>query len=464
MFMKEKNDSFAVSSWNLAMKNRFLIFGFFVCCGAQTTFSAIGDGWVVRVRNSGDESQLGIKGFAVEASLDREHRIFKVRGKTRQAVQNFVALGMGRQENDANTVAALLRQIPDVEWAEQNSIYRASSGARRPQNIRDELDAEKPDLNFLEVIPNDPYFQSLWGLRNRGQTIDFGVRGVEGADTRASGAWVFEKGSEQVVVGVLDTGIDLQHEDLKDNLWTDSSGSQPIHGYNVFNSSQAPQDDNGHGTHVAGTIGAVGDNGIGVTGVNWKVSLMAVKILNGDGEGDIAGIVAGIDWAVAHGARVINASWGGGGASRIMQDSISRAADEGVLFVAAAGNDGEDNDRVSSFPANYALPNIISVAASDNQDKLADFSNYGIKKVHIAAPGVSIYSTLPGNHYGSESGTSMATPHVAGAAALLLSRSPNLSVSEIRAKIFGSADRIPAFSSKIANGGARLNLMRLVKQ
>lgn len=462
--MKQKT-LLATFSYEFVSLKQILLYGILLFSQVKNVGATVGEGWVVRVKNSGDESQLGIKGFVVESALDKNRRVFKIRGKTRAAVQNFVALGMNRQESDATSVATLLREMPDVEMAEENMIYRASSGAKRPQVLREDLDVnQKPNLNFLEVIPNDPYFQSLWGMRNRGQPVDFGSRGVEGADIRATGAWVFEKGSEQVVVGILDTGIDLNHEDLKDNLWTDNSGATPIHGFNAFDSSKTPQDDNGHGTHVAGTIGAVGDNGVGVSGVNWKVSIMAVKILNGDGDGDIAGIVAGIDWAVAHGARVINASWGGGGASQIMSDAISRAADEGVLFVAAAGNDGENNDQVSSFPANYALPNIVSVAASDNQDQLADFSNYGIKKVHIAAPGVSVISTLPDNHYGAESGTSMASPHVAGAAALLLSRSPNLSIAEIKAKIFSSADRLNSLKSKVSNGGARLNLMRLMKQ
>jgi hypothetical protein len=429
----------------------------------ENAVARVGEGWVVRVRQSGNESRLGIQGFTLESSLDSEHRTFKIRARSPGAVQSFVAFNRGRHDSDSRDIAKMLSEMTDVEFAEPNFLYRSSSGARRPQSFRDDLNSDPPpDIHFSEVIPSDPYFQTLWGLRNRGQSVAR-VQGISGADTHATGAWVFEKGSEQVIVGVLDTGIDLQHEDLKENLWTASSAGGPIHGFNTFNSAADPQDDNGHGTHVSGTIGAVGDNGLGVVGINWKVSLMAVKVLNKDGEGDLAGIVEGIDWAVDHGARVINASWGGPDFSQIMRDSIARASQAGVLFVAAAGNEAENNDQVGSYPANYEEPNVLSVAATDNRDRLAEFSNYGTSRVDLAAPGVGIYSTLPGNHYGAESGTSMATPHVTGAAALLLSRSPNLSVNELRSKILESADHLNGLKSKIGNNGARLNLLKLVK-
>jgi subtilisin family serine protease len=415
----------------------------------------VGGGWIVRVRSEGDESSLSPFGFTVEKGLESSRRVFKIREKNRASINRFQATS-----GSAHLQQAMANQS-FVEVIEPNYIYSASSGARRPTEETPSGPIRNP-LDFVEVFPNDPYFQSLWGLRNRGQSVDL-IRGVAGADIKATGAWNFERGSHQVLVAVLDSGIDLLHEDLVGNLWSSGSGGDLIHGFNALHPTQAPQDDNGHGTHVAGTIGAVGDNGRGVTGVNWKVSLMAVKVLDSQGDGDLAGIVEGLDWAVAHGAQVINASWGGGGSSQILQDSIRAAGNQGVLFVAAAGNETRNNDVYASYPANYALSNILSVAATDNQDKLATFSNYGVKKVHIAAPGVSIYSTLPNNHYGPASGTSMATPFVSGAAALVLSKYPNLDAEAVKKKLIDSADRVTGLKPKVGNNGARLNILKALE-
>ncbi len=423
----------------------------------------LGEGWVVTIKDEGDESSLSPLGFTVEKSLDSQRRVFKIRAKSKSAMNRFRSLGLNSAFSSVETALATQDFILH---AEPNYIYSSSSGARRPTDASEEqavTPAPRAPLNFAELLPADPYFSSLWGMRNRGQSVEYGKRGIAGADVKATGAWVFERGSHEVVVAILDSGIDLEHEDLKDNLWRSSASADFTHGYNSFNPSLPPQDDNGHGTHVAGTIGAVGDNGLGLVGVSWKVSLMAIKILDRNGDGDLAGIVAGIDWAIANGAQVLNASWGGPGRSSILEAALKRASEQGILVVAAAGNDGLNNDTHPSYPANYNLPNILSVAASDYRDELAPFSNYGKNRVHLAAPGVAIYSTLPGNQYGTSSGTSMAAPHVSGTAALLFARHPSISISELKTRIIGGADRIATLKDRVGNAGARLNTMNAVQ-
>src|SRR5581483_9480799 len=191
-------------------------------------------------------------------------------------------------------------------------------------------------------------------------------------------------------------------------------------------------DDCDHGTHVAGTIGAVGNNGIGTSGVNWQVSLLAVKFLDKDGNGTNAAAVDSIRYAIKMHANVISNSWGGTGNSRAIRDAIEDARDAGILFVAAAGNEGMNNDDTPAYPASYDLDNIISVAATDHRDLLPWWSNVGPSTVHLAAPGIEIFSTLPKKKYGYMSGTSMATPHVSGAAALLWAANRKLDYLDVK--------------------------------
>ena len=306
---------------------------------------------------------------------------------------------------------------------------------------------------------NDPFAGNLWGM----SAID------------AQDAWGVSVGSQSVVVAVIDTGVDYTHVDLAANIWTsageiagngiDDDGNgfvDDVHGYNFIDNIGDPMDDNGHGTHVSGTIAAVGDNGVGVVGVNWSTSIMALKFLNSAGQGYLSDAVRSINYATMQrttydvNVRVMNNSWGGGGFSSAMQNAIGAAGDAGILFVAAAGNSGSNNDVTPQYPANYTSENVISVAASTQTDQLAYFSCYGATTVDVAAPGVSIYSTLPGNRYGSYSGTSMATPHVAGLAALAWAVDPDASVAEIRSAILEGADSIAALSGKVVTGG-RLN-------
>jgi len=227
---------------------------------------------------------------------------------------------------------------------------------------------------------------------------------------------------------------------------TEGFATMIVSGWDFVSNDNTPQDGNGHGTHVAGTIGAVGNDGRGIAGVNWQVSILPLKFLSDSGSGSTSAAIAAINYATDlrnRGVNIVatNNSWGGGGYSTALRDAIRRHGEAGILFVAAAGNDAANNDVTPSYPANYDLPNVISVAALDRSDRLASFSNYGSTTVHIGAPGVAIYSTTPGNRYASYNGTSMAAPHVAGVAGLLAAANPQATVAEIRSAILdrGSA-------------------------
>lgn len=333
-----------------------------------------------------------------------------------------------------------LRAHPDVLFAEPNYLYYA-------------------DQSLPAQLPNDADFSLLWGFNNIAQEVNK-IVGRRGADIKAAQAWALSTGSPNVVVGIVDTGIDYNHPDLRANIWS-SPENPAVHGINAITGELDPMDDNKHGTHVAGTIGASGNNVIGVSGVNWTIKMMGCKFLSAEGAGALTDAIKAIDWCVDHGAQILNNSWGGGPFSQALADSIQRAADRGVLFVASAGNNSSNNDLSPSYPASYVLPNVVAVAATNNQDLLASFSNYGAQSVHLSAPGDEIYSTLPGGAYGYLSGTSMATPQVTGAAALLLSREPERSYAELRSRLLASTDKIKVLRTRSVSGG-RLNLYNLL--
>ena len=341
-------------------------------------------------------------------------------------------------------------------------VVRFQEGSPAVNDVIDQLKTDprvriaEPDyvVHTVETVPNDPYFSYLWGLRNTGQgsyssgTYTCTTCSKPGADISAAKAWDLSTGSADVIVAVIDTGVDYTHPDLAANIYRDSSNK--IVGYDFVDNDSDPMDDYGHGTHCAGTIGAVGNNGTGVAGVCWKVKIMPVKFLDATGSGTTSNAVLSVDFAVAHGAQVLSNSWGGGGNSQLLLEAIQRAQTAGVLFVAAAGNSAANIDSGSFYPASYnqSASNVIAVAATDPYDVLASFSNYGPKTCDIAAPGYGIYSTLPSGScplcsssgYGYLSGTSMATPHVAGAAALIRSRFPGLLPTELKARLLYSAD------------------------
>lgn len=315
-------------------------------------------------------------------------------------------------------------------------------------------------------IPNDPDMGRLWGLKNRGDLDAGGMRGLKNVDVGVEKAWDITTGSKDILVAVIDTGVDYTHPDLAANMWVnelekngiegfDDDGNgyiDDIYGYDFANDDGDPMDDNAHGTHCAGTIGASGNDGKGLVGVSWNVSIMAIKFLSGSGGGTLANAIKSINYATMMGVDVMNNSWGGGGYSEILKESIKRANRAGIVFVAAAGNSTNDNDTSPEYPASYEVPNVISVAAIDNRGDLAYFSNYGAKSVHVAAPGHNILSAVPGGT-DTYSGTSMAAPHVTGVVSLLLAHTPNMSFEEVKTRLVRTSKPLALLTGRVASGG-----------
>jgi subtilisin family serine protease len=345
-----------------------------------------------------------------------------------------------------------------VDYAEPNFEIELEPG---------EFDENLPEDGLYRTNsgePNDPKFMDQWSLNNVGQD-----GGSNRADIDALKAWVKTRGSDKVVVAVLDTGVDYTHKDLVGNMWSrpdsipeysdnELGTIDDSHGFDADADAGDPMDDNGHGTHCAGIIGAEGNNGIGIAGINWNVSIMPLKFLGRGGFGSTANAIKAINYAIdrkQHGVnvRVINASWGSTSYSRALEDAIRAAGEQGILFVAAAGNSSTDNDKRGHYPSNYDLPNVISVAALDRTDSLASFSNYGLKTVHLGAPGREILSTWLGDDFREASGTSMAAPHVAGVAGLVLASESNLTVAKLRERLLSSVDKVDSLQGKVATGG-----------
>lgn len=367
--------------------------------------------------------------------LVREHDLELVKG-----IGGTGAMRLRSRTKDTATLIRALSQRPDVRFVEPNFVVTR------------------------QLTPTDPYWSNLWGM----------------VKISAPSAWDTTQGSNLIVVGVVDTGVDYSHSDLSTNIWSSSSGFSVIiggtsitcaagtHGFNAITNTCDPMDDNDHGTHVSGTIGALANNGLGVVGVNWHTSIVGLKFLNAQGSGYTSDAIDAIEFAVqlkmqGVNIRVLNNSWGGGGYSQALYDEIKRAGDNGILFVAAAGNSGANTDIKPSYPASYNLSNIIAVAATDTNDVLASWSNYGATSVDLAAPGVSILSTIRNNSYATYSGTSMATPHVTGAAALVLSAPAcaNLGVDALKAAILNNVDPVAGLAGKVATGG-RLNVNQAI--
>ena len=371
-----------------------------------------------------------------------------------------------------------IRSFSTVGWQHVRlpSGITVKEGLARYRNLPGIGNVQPNFIYRTQATPNDPRFSELYGL----------------AKIQAPVAWDTNTGSPSVVVAVIDLGVDYNHEDLSANMWRNpgetgvGSGGQDkatnaidddgngyvddVFGVDTINHDSNPMDDGGHGTHVSGTIGATGHNGLGVVGVNWNVRIMAIKSHRADGNGTSASVVEAFQYAAMMrrrgvNVRVTNNSWGGAPEAatydQALKDAIDDAGNTGILNVCAAGNFSRDNDADPFYPASYDLPSVLSIAASDQNDNRAGFSSRGATSVDLAAPGVSILSTFPGS-YGFLSGTSMATPHVSGAAALLWANAPHLSVSQVRATLMNNVDVLPQWAGLTVTGG-RLNLARAVQ-
>ncbi len=403
-----------------------------------------------------------VVGQAVSSTQQAEGLLLRFKSSTNNRIRQQIL------QNAGCTEARRFRLVQGLTLVNVQSGMSAKTALARLRSNSQVLYAEPNYIVSAAAIPNDPRFSELYGLDNTGQT-----GGTVDADIDAPEAWDSQTGAD-VVVAVIDTGLDYNHEDIIGNVWS-NPGETPnngidddnngyiddVMGWDFVNGDNDPFDDNDHGTHVSGTIAAVGNNGIGVAGVNWSARIMPLKFLSARGSGSTADAISALDYAVMMGARISNNSWGGGSFSQALYDSIAAAQTAGHLFVAAAGNDGANTDTTPSYPAGYDLDNIISVAATDDNDALAGFSNFGAVTVDLGAPGVNILSTTPANTYSSFSGTSMATPHVAGAAALVLAEDPSLDVVGLKAVLMNNVDAIGALAGITVTGG-RLNVANAI--
>ena len=373
------------------------------------------------------------------------------------------------KSNKGESTEALIEKYkknPHVEYAEPNGYF------------------------YVQATPNDPRFTDLWGLHNIGQTITKQIdntfttsfSGTPDADTDALEAWNRQTGSSGIIVADIDTGVDYNHEDIAANMWTnpgeiagngiDDDGNgyiDDVYGWDFANNDNDPMDDNLHGTHTSGTIAAIGNNGIGVVGVAWQAKIMAVKFITYYGGGTWENGAKAILYASQMGAKISNNSWGCTGDrqscySRTVEDAIKVANGRGMLFVVSAGNSDNDNDSSTiSYPCTSSSPNVLCVAATDYNDQKAYFSSYGKNTVDLGAPGVDILSTIPTSidpwrgGYRFASGTSMASPHVSGAAVLALSRFPSLATDQLKGLLMNTVDKIPALDGITVTGG-RLNV------
>lgn len=349
----------------------------------------------------------------------------------------------------------------------KKAVFQTNDSAVKSLNENPMVEIAEPNYIYkINKAPSDPMYSQTWGLGNIGQADPKNQVGVAGIDINAERAWEIQTGTREKIIAIIDTGIDWTHPDLVDNMWTndaekngtagvddDNNGVvDDIYGYNAITGTGNAKDDQGHGSHCAGTIGARANNGIGVAGVNWNVRMMAVKFLDAGGSGSLADAIKAIDYATKMGANVMSNSWGGGGFSQTLLDSIQRSNDAGAIFIAAAGNEYNNNDNSPTYPSTYQVANVMSVAAIDNRGAKADFSNYGKKTVHLGAPGVNVMSTT-GGKYASFSGTSMATPHVAGVAALLWANEPNLTAAEVKARLVATVRPLASMKGKTRTGG-----------
>ena len=374
-------------------------------------------------------------------SADRVIVRFKAESVATARSQALATNGVER-----DLVFAIVPGLERVKLSPGRTVDEAIAALRRNPNV---LYAE-PDFVVRKIAtPNDPSYGSLWGMSN----------------IKAPAAWDTTTGPAGLVVAVLDTGIDRSHPDLAQNIWTnpgetlnglDDDGNgyvDDLNGWDFAYGDNNPSDVDGHGTHTAGTVGARGNNALGVVGVNWQVKLVALKFLDDTGSGYSSNAILAMQYANRMGIKVSNNSWGGGGYSQALFDAINASKANNHLFIAAAGNSNINNDSTPHYPSSYNLDNVISVASITSTDARSSFSNYGATSVDLGAPGSGILSTTPGNTYSSYSGTSMATPHVAGAAAMIAGLRPAWTYGQVRDAILKTTRPLPALAGLTVTGG-----------
>ncbi|MEO7243540.1 MAG: S8 family serine peptidase, partial [Rubrivivax sp.] len=359
------------------------------------------------------------------------------RGKTLRGESRVEKLQLTTTSGDVAAAAAELRNNPEVEFAEPNYL-----------------------INRDDVTPNDPRFAEQWALSNTGAG-----GGLPGSDLKLAEAWTQTTGAATTTVAIIDSGIDFTHPDLMHNEWTNTAEREngrdddhdgfvdDLHGWDWVADSATIKDEQGHGTAIAGLVAAEGNNGVGISGVMWQASLMSLRVLDNTGTGDVAAAVEAIDYAAAHGAQVINLSWGTDGESLALKDAIARAAGRGVVVVCSAGNNGRDIDAAPYYPASYELPNLIAVAATDGFDQLTSWSNWGAVHVTIGAPGVDLLTTKLGGGYQMVTGTSGAAPLVSGIAGLVKTIAPGLSAANTRTAIINGARRVASLDGRMLASG-----------
>jgi len=414
-----------------------------------------------------------------------------------QEVKTFRHVGGGKLQllnvpagKDLATTLAQYKKNALIEYAEPDYVMHMADLPNDPalakglqwalHNIGDPKTNDANTVNQLSLIPRPAWLSSSYAATGKSSakpTVKATKPKVAsqpiagGVDIGAEEGWQIRNSAEDIVVAVVDTGVRYTHEDLAENMWRNPNpGSDnvadDVYGYNAVAKNGNPFDDNGHGTHVAGIIGAVGNNNKGISGVAWKVKIMACKCLNADGSGQISDIIECIEYAIRNGAKIMNCSWGGPGYSRALLEAVQHAKNAGVIMVVAAGNDGADNDQVEdNFPANYLENNIVSVGAIDPLGMPANFSNYGAHSVQLFAPGVDIYSTFNASDssYQTLSGTSMATPVVTGALALVLaSAQPGDNYTNAINRVLSNTQKLPTLAGKCVTGGM-LNLPGALK-
>lgn len=365
----------------------------------------------------------------------------------------------------ARTEAAVLRSVNAqvvATYPDGPVLVSTPSPSARDAAMR--LLARSPVVRYAE--PNAAFHIDATAANDPGLSRQWGLDQSNNVDIDAPQAWDVTQGKNATIVAVIDSGLDLSHPEFTGRVWTnlveargvsgaDDDGDglpDDVHGWNFLDNTANVADDNGHGTHVAGILGATGNNGQGLAGVNWNATIMPLKFIGADGNGSVDDAIRAIYYAVDHGARVINASWGGGDRVQALTDAISYANRRNVVFVTAAGNESANNGVKRSYPADDRLPNSISVAAVDSNGNLAGFSNFGATTVDLAAPGVNIRSTVPGG-YATYSGTSMSAPFVSGVASLVIGMHPELTAAQAVQRILNAAKPLPGLKGKVITGG-----------